>query len=80
MHRFFVPPESVSQGLVTFDAALAHQLRSVLRMRPGEQVTVLDDSGWEYLVELTSLQPRRALGRVREQNPSQGEPRLRLTL
>ncbi|MBL7200309.1 MAG: 16S rRNA (uracil(1498)-N(3))-methyltransferase [Anaerolineae bacterium] len=80
MHRFFVPPESISQGLVTFDAALAHQLRNVLRMRPGEQVTALDDSGWEYLVELTSLEPDRALGCVCGQNPSQGEPRLRLTL
>jgi len=79
-HRFFVRPESMVQGRVTFGAALAHQMRSVLRLCPGAIVFVLDDSGWEYEVELTHLQRDWASGRVCTQRLMQTEPHLSLTL
>jgi 16S rRNA (uracil1498-N3)-methyltransferase len=50
--RFFVPPGSIAQGTVTFEPATAHQLRNVLRLRPGARVIVLDNSGLEYEVTL----------------------------
>ena len=79
-HRFFVSPASISGDRVTFDAAQAHQLRNVLRLRPGAQVIVLDDSGTEYEVELTALKRDAALGQVCARQPSRAEPRVSLTL
>jgi 16S rRNA (uracil1498-N3)-methyltransferase len=79
-HRFFVLPESIAQDQVTFGAAHAHQLRNVLRMRQGEQVVVLDDSGWEYEVELMDIRRDAAKGCVRARSRVRTEPSLSLTL
>ena len=78
-HRFFLPPEAIEGQTVTFTARQAHQLRSVLRLRPGAAVTVLDDSGLAYDVELTTLDRDRAVGRVCARRPVHTEPRLSLT-
>jgi 16S rRNA (uracil1498-N3)-methyltransferase len=78
--RFFVSPASISGDRVTFDAAQAHQLRNVLRLRPGAQVIVLDNSGTEYEVVLTALKHDTALGQVCARHLSKAEPRASLTL
>ena len=79
-HRFFIPPESISQGQVAFDTALTHQLRNVLRLRPGAHVTVLDNSGQEYEIELTQVRRDGAMGHVCAQQVVQTEPNLSITL
>jgi 16S rRNA (uracil1498-N3)-methyltransferase len=79
-HRFFVPPESISQNKVTFGAAHVHQLCNVLRMRAGARVIVLDDSGLEYEVELTQVGRNTVTGHICAQRATQAEPHLRLTL
>ena len=50
MHRFFVPPASIHSGQVVFSAEAAHQISSVLRLRPGQALLVLDNLGTEYTV------------------------------
>jgi 16S rRNA (uracil1498-N3)-methyltransferase len=80
VHRFFLSPGSIADGRATFGPAQAHQLRHVLRLRPGAQVIVLDGTGWEYEVELVHLERDRAIGEVHGSRPSGTEPRLSLTL
>lgn len=48
MPRFFVPKKNIrgKEGTVT-GQELAH-LRKVLRLRPGDRVTLFDDEGWEH--------------------------------
>lgn len=79
-HRFFVPPDAVCGREVHFDRAPAHQMRSVLRLRPGDEVIVLDGTGVEYTVDLVALERDAAQGRVRARRVAQTEPRLALTL
>ena len=83
-HRFFLPPEAFrGDGLpasVVLDGPIAHQLRAVLRLRPGARVVVLDDSGWEYEVELVELRSSGALARVCERREAPNEPRLSLVM
>jgi 16S rRNA (uracil1498-N3)-methyltransferase len=79
-HRFFVSPESIALDQVTFGSAAAHQLRHVLRLGPAARVVVLDDSGWEYEVELTHLGRDTATGRICASRMPGTEPRLSLTL
>lgn len=52
LHRFYVPPEAVGGGRVAFSPAQRHQLRRVLRLRPGDRALAFDGSGAEYLVAL----------------------------
>lgn len=80
MHRFFVPPEAIKGDLVTLGGPILHQLRRVLRFRPGNPFIVLDNRGQEYHVELLDLSADRARARIIEKRPAQGETNVSVTL
>ncbi len=74
-YRFFVPPASISGTSVQIDdRETLHQWMSVLRLRPGQQVALLDGSGRGYRVELVTLDKRAASGRVLSEYLATGEP------
>lgn len=78
--RFFVPPDAIQASRVSLTGGITHQMRNVLRMAPGERVVLLDDSGWEYEVELEALQKDEVTGRVLHKTLAAGEPRTKITL
>ena len=80
MHRFFLPADCISQDSVAFDGKLVHRLRTVLRLGAGDHVVVLDNSGWEYEVELGAARRGRFEGSIVARSPSKAEPRTRITL
>ena len=80
MARFFVPPEWLAADPVRLTGALAHQLGRVLRLRPGDHVALLDDTGWEYDAELLSLSAREVTARVVDRRQPAGEPGRELAL
>lgn len=79
-HRFFVTPNCITPPSVTLPDDAAHQVRTVLRMRPGAEVIVLDNSGQEYRVGLTRVDRSVVQGQIIAQQPAPGEPRLQLIL
>lgn len=80
MHRFFVSPDCMDGTLVRLPEPVTSQLRRVLRARPGDEVLVLDDSGWEYLVRLDVTSAARAEGTILSKRESRGEPSTKVTL
>lgn len=76
MHRFFVSPANIRDDAVVFTPEQTHQMGRVLRLRAGDEVVALDNSGTEYVVELTEA----SRGTVRSRNSARGEPRSRLHL
>jgi 16S rRNA (uracil1498-N3)-methyltransferase len=80
MHRFFVPPEAVQGGELVLEAGQARQIYDVLRLRPGEQIAVFDNSGAEYHVELVQVERRRVRGRIVESVDGTSEPHTQLVL
>jgi len=80
MHRFFVSPDRIRHRFVEFDADQAHQMRRVLRLRPGDRVTALDGTGRQYEVTLEEVGNARATGRAVDPLAATGEPAARLTL
>lgn len=80
MHRLFVPPEWVRGDVVTLQGEVVHRVASVLRLVPGDEVVVLDNSGAEYTVRLDTLGRDNAEAKVMERATSKGEPDVRLTL
>ena len=80
MHRFFVSPSSIQQDLVWFTPEQAHQLRSVLRLKSGADVLVLDGEGTCYQVQILSLDNKLAQGRIVSSSVAVGEPAGDLTL
>ena len=80
-HRFFVSPEILSGGeRVYLPSDLSRQVRTVLRLRPGARVVLLDGVGQECPAELVALNGEQVVARVLERRPATGEPRLHLTL
>ena len=80
MHCFFVSPSDISGNAVSFPPDLSRQISRVLRMSPGDEVIVLDDTGWEYTVSLSAIAPAQAEGRITGRRIGYGEPAIRLTL
>src|SRR5580704_4722985 len=51
MHRFYVPPEQSRDSTFALPEREAHHAVTVLRVRDGERVVVLDGQGQELLCE-----------------------------
>ena len=80
MHRFFVPPNILQSDPVVLPPEISHQVSSVLHMKEGQSVTLLDNAGSEYITELVTVGNKVVLGRVVEIWPSLGEPATEITL
>ncbi len=80
MHRFFVPPSNIEKAAVYFPMEISRQIATVLHLRAGQQVIVLDDAGTEYEVMLEIVAPRTTQGRILGARAAEGEPHTHLTL
>jgi len=80
MHRFFVDKSSFMDDEVLLSKKQVHQIRHVLRMNEGEHIIVLDNTGFEYEVELSTVGKDKTAGTIVEKRRSPGEPLSRLTL
>ncbi len=81
MNRFFVPPALLLPGqCVNLPATVAHQLVSVLRVRVGDQIALLDGLGSEYPAVVEAVSRREVAVRVGAGSLLDTEPTLRLSL
>lgn len=80
MHRFFVAPECFAGERVVLPEQIAHQIRSVLRLRPGAAIVVLDNTGWEYEVLLRQVDRQHVVGEAVAKRLCPNEPSVQLTL
>jgi len=81
--RFFAPPSAfnLSKKSVTLTADEARHLREVLRLKPGDEVSVFDGEGKEFRARV--VQARRESAELELQNelePARRESPLRITL
>ena len=80
MHRFFLPADWIAQSTVVITGKLVHQMRNVLRLGAGDHITALDNSGWEYEVELRKVDSSKVEGRVISKSLAVAEPGTKITL
>lgn len=80
MQRFFVPAEWLIEDPVTLSGDTAHQIAHVLRMLPGDECLLLDDSGWAYRLALEGFGPGRVTGRIVERLRPDTEPDVKVWL
>ncbi|MBK9942757.1 MAG: 16S rRNA (uracil(1498)-N(3))-methyltransferase [Kouleothrix sp.] len=80
-YRFFVDAGAFDGRSVQIDdAELAHQIGTVLRLRAGERVTLLDNCGWQYTVAIEQAERGRVAGVVERKELAGGEPRTKIAL
>lgn len=74
MHRFFVPPSAIHGQQVRFGPDQAHQIRSVLRLRSGDEVEALDGEGGRYRAALQFSGKSEVSGQIVLTLPIGAEP------
>ncbi|MFO7696328.1 MAG: RsmE family RNA methyltransferase [Anaerolineae bacterium] len=79
-HRFFVPPEWLAHDPISLSGEVAHQLCRVLRLKPGDEIELLDNSGRALKVRLTRVEPRECLALRQESYRPCTEPRVPMVL
>jgi 16S rRNA (uracil1498-N3)-methyltransferase len=76
-HRFLVPAREIQGQVVTFSSEQWHQIHSVLRLRPGDQVRVFDGrEPVDHVVEI--VQP--GTGHIVDRASQAAEPRTSLVV
>lgn len=80
MHRFFVPPDTISGEEVRLGGDLAHQIVRVLRLRRGTRVVLLNSKREEFDVELLEVGTEGVTGRVVGRREASREPLVHVTL
>jgi 16S rRNA (uracil1498-N3)-methyltransferase len=78
--RFFLPVDVFEQTEIRFPGPISRQINSVLRLKTGESVTILDNRGNCRSVELLEIDSRQVVGRPGDIQPAGGEPAIELTL
>ena len=76
-HRFFVEDDVTDE--VVLHGEQAHQIANVLRLKAGEEITLVRN-GVESNVVLASVDADKVRGRCISKRPVDAEPRVRLTL
>ena len=80
MARFFLPKEKIQDQRGTIVGAELAHLRRVLRLGPGDQLTVFDDTGWEHEAVIRAFSAARGdVDIVRSYRPER-ESSLQITL
>jgi 16S rRNA (uracil1498-N3)-methyltransferase len=77
---FFVGPGAIRGDRVELDGQVAHQIRAVLRLHPGDTIELLDNSGWSHTARLVEVGKARVTGEVVGRSRPETEPRVRVEL
>jgi len=80
MRRFFVTPQAVQGDMIYFDGELVNYLGKVLRLAPGEQITVCTGDGEIYVVVLEQFGKETICGRIVERQTQQRDTAMQVVL
>jgi 16S rRNA (uracil1498-N3)-methyltransferase len=80
MHRFFVPKQVFQTDPLVLPPEVAKQITTVLHLKLGERVVLLDNQGSELEVELVTLGSKVALGKIVTTGPAPADPTPQVTL
>lgn len=80
MNRFFVESSSIQDDKITITGPQCRQIHRVLRLRPGDGIVALDNTGWQYRVALKGVSERAVHGTIEDKSPVTTEPRTQINL
>lgn len=78
--RFFVPPEDITNDQITVRGSDVAHIRTVLRLKPGDGIHVLDGRGFLYGVRLDKVQQKVVTGCIVSKTKIQTESPVAITM
>lgn len=73
MQHFFVTPEQVKENIIYIEGSDVNHMRNVLRMRPGESLSVSDGNNRQYTCSIKQYEEERAVLEIHEAKLSDTE-------
>ena len=73
MYRFYMAAEQITKPVISITGADVNHIRNVLRMKPGEEITVCDGAGTEYHCRIERLMSDAILAEILEEKASDTE-------
>ncbi|MHB8171742.1 MAG: 16S rRNA (uracil(1498)-N(3))-methyltransferase [Thermincolia bacterium] len=80
MHRFFINPTHICDKNVYITGEDVKHITKVLRLQAGDNITVSDGEGRDYLVELQELTSTEVTGTILEEGANTAEPPIDVTM
>lgn len=81
MQHFFLKLENFSDKEISIqNPDILHQMQRVLRMKPGDQFIALDNSGFEYLCSIESLENSAASAKILEKRKNTAESEIFISI
>lgn len=80
MQRFFIAPEQVSNGRISFTVEQAHHIKKVLRLNRDSRMVVIDNAGQEMIARLDTVNSEKVEGILEQCVQSLREPSIKITL
>lgn len=80
MTRLFVDMNEISEEYFTLDSENSHYIASVLRMREGEELTLVSGNRTEYLCEVSSVGKKEVTLKIVSSKENETEPKSFITL
>lgn len=80
MPVYFIQSQSIQNDRIDLTGELAHHLRDVLRCRPGEIVSLVDEKQVQYRAALDQVNKKQVVAKILRKEESPGRPALSITL
>ncbi len=80
MHRFFVEPGCIADGAVTITGDDVKHISKVLRLRTGDEITICDSCGCDYVCAIEDISPSQVVARILQKSPNTAEAPLHITV
>ncbi|HOA40820.1 MAG TPA: RsmE family RNA methyltransferase [Halanaerobiales bacterium] len=80
MHRFFVQPEDISEGIIRISGSDYNHIYRSLRLGIGEEIIVSSGDGLDHRVEIRDFQDDAVITVIKESYRNENEPVLEVTL
>ncbi|MBQ7901450.1 MAG: 16S rRNA (uracil(1498)-N(3))-methyltransferase [Clostridia bacterium] len=80
MHRFFVQPDCIEGQTVTIAGDDVKHISKVLRLRSGDEITVCDSCGSDYVCAIDEITQTSVAAHVLQKKPNTAEAPVRITI
>jgi 16S rRNA (uracil1498-N3)-methyltransferase len=80
MPRFYVAHPHIEMGMVRVEGSEVRHIRRVLRLRPGDAITLFDGKGTEYRGTIHEFDRSSVIIRIQDTSPAERESPLEITL
>lgn len=80
MPKFFVEPSKVKNGTIVIDTEDVNHITRVLRMEIGDEISVCDSAGTDYVAKINEISKNAVVCSVVDSKKSDTEPELQVTL